>query len=150
MTLDDPLFPERHWVDDRARAKAEETPLAGTAGTWNVRGTVAVLEHWVRGGSFHRYGLTSLDELQRDGLSLDDTVAQTHYCKPRLSIEGHLREGYGRGTWWSISYQRLGVSEAYGGNAGYSTAEDAAYAALTLIEEHEREQYVEHLVLGVA
>lgn len=150
MILDPPLFPERELVDGRARAEAEATILGGSAGSYRVQGTIAALTHWVRGNTFHRYGVSAFDELVADGLTIAEALKQMHDRPARLDLRGELRAGFGWGMSWTLSYARVGLPDSFGLCSGYSRPEDAAYNALSAIEREERERFVETLVVGVA
>lgn len=151
-----PLFPHRDWVDDRARRLAEDTPLEGTAARvrrdssgevlWRACGTIQALEHWVTGGTFHQYGVRVFDQLVEELGTAEPAVERMHEVRSRLHFEGKLRDG---GLRWMVSYQRSGDHDANGFSSGPSTAEDVAYSALTMIEQHEREVY-ERQVVGLA
>lgn len=147
MTLDPPLFPLRHWVGPPEREDAERTAVrAGQASVRYVGGTVDLLQHWVCGASFHRYGPSVLDVLtEKHGV--EEAVRIFHEHPARLDLEGRLMDGTVR---WLVSYQRAGDPDADGFHSGHSHLEDACYAALTMIEEHEREAYEQALVVGTA
>lgn len=149
MTIDAPLYSRRDGVDPRARAAAEAILPGGTAGRHRALGTIGTLDHWIRGGTFHRYGISAYEALRLEGLSIDEALEQMRVRPASLELEGTLRSG-GRGVYWSLQYHRVGLTEEYGGNSGYSTAEDCAYEALVLIEEHERAVYENNLVVGLA
>lgn len=145
--LEPPLFPQRHWVGPPEREAAERILLGGSAALYLMVGPVRALEHWVKGGTFHRYTRSVYHQLEDDLGSAEAAVEQMHRIRARLKFDGELVEGRLR---WTVSYQRAGDPDAYGGASGMSTAPDAAYSALTLIEEHEREIYEQTTVLGLA
>lgn len=104
---------------------------------WGERPEALVnLERWVKGGSFHRYGQPSHEHEDYD-----------RDVTPELKIAGDLVDGSMR---WHVFYQRFGVAAAWGGGSGSSHPADVAYSALTLIEEHERQEWIERLVIGIA
>ncbi len=145
--LEPPLFPQRHWVGPAERDAAEQVELGGTAYGIVGAGAIRALEHWVRGGTFHKYGRTVFDQLVEELGTPDAAVERMHEVRARLKFEGELRDG---GLRWMVTYQRSGDRDAQGLSSGPSTVEDVAYSALTMIEEHEREVYEQTTVLGLA
>lgn len=57
--------------------------------------------------------------------------------------------GYGY-VEFAVKFQQTGDPDSWGSTRPHFTPEDAAYAALTMIEEHEREVYETNLVMGLA
>lgn len=155
MTLDPPLFPLRCWVGPPEREAAERAAAeAGRASVRYIGGTVDLLQHWVCGASFHQYGPSVLVALEEEhGAEEAVRILHEHPARilhehpARLDLEGRLVDGAIR---WLVSYQRAGDPDANGFHSGHSNVEDACYAALTMIEEHEREAYEEALVVGIA
>lgn len=145
--LEPALFPPRHWVGPPERDAAERIALGGSAAKYLIVGPVRALEHWVNGGTFHRYSRPVYHQLEDELGSADAAVEQMHRVRSRLKFEGDLRDGMVR---WRVSYQRSGDPDAYGLSSGGSTAQDVAYYALTMIEEHEREVYEQTTILGLA
>jgi hypothetical protein len=96
------------------------------------------LQMWVKGGTFHKYGQPAHEHEDYDW-----------NVKPTLQFVGELIDGSMR---WRVFYQRFGVpgNDGWGASSGYSHPADAAYGALHLIEEHERETWLERLVIGIA
>jgi hypothetical protein len=96
------------------------------------------LERWVKGGTFHRYGQPAHEHEE-----YDRTIDAS------LRFTGELVDGWMR---WRVEYRRFGVPhiDGWGMSGGYSHPADAAYGALHLIEEHERQEWLERLVIGIA
>lgn len=117
-----PLFPPRQWytVGDRPE-------------------TLVVLEKWVTGATFHRYA--------PNGWELFDVFAREEI--PAL-LEFHANLIFPGRLTWSYRYQRAGDPEGTGHGSGHSHPADAAYCALSMIEEHERELFESTLLVGVA
>jgi hypothetical protein len=145
--LEPPLFPQRHWIGPPERAAAEQIELGGTAYRIVGTGTIRALEHWVRGGTFHKYGRSVYDQLLEELGTPEAAVERMHEVRSRLKFEGELRDG---GLRWMVTYQRSGDRTSSGFSSGQSTPEDVAYSALTMIEEHEREVYEQTAMGGLA
>lgn len=126
LELDDPIFPDRAWYH---------------MGETGVKATKALMV-WAKGGRFHPYGTLRHEQDDYEfGESKEDP--------PMIKFMGELQVWSGHMS-WSVMYRRSGESDSFGASSGYGTSEDAAYAACTMIEEHEREQYLKNLVIGVA
>ena len=128
VELNPPLFPAR-----LSHRTAETGDLAQKA-----------LLRWVRGGTFHPYAKPRHEEEDWEPGEQKDNPGVLEY-------EGRFLD-WGGYVVWGVHYNRAGDPDpdAQGSNYGYSSAEDAAYAALTLIEEYERERYLSRLVVGIA
>lgn len=128
VELDPPLFPDRSWYRTGETGESAQKALL----------------RWVRGGSFHPYAKARHEEEDWEpGESKDNPGV--------LEYEGHFLD-WGGYVVWGVRYNRAGDPdwEAHGSNYGYGSAEDAAYSALTMIEEYERSRYIERLVVGIA
>ena len=116
------IFPERHiWTVSETGTAAQEA-----------------LVRWALGSSFHHYGTLRHDqpnyEYREEGARVEFSSSIDWYGKLR----------------WRVSYARSGERDSHGLCSGYSSPEDAAYSACSVIEEYEREVYEERLVVGVA
>ena len=105
------------------------------------------LERWVKGASFHSYGVASY--APREGEAWADSLERMKDCPGELTIEGKLLDYRSQIEYW-VWYRRGGDSDAHGGSGPHSSPEDAAYSCLVYIEEHERSVYEEQLVVGLA
>lgn len=98
------------------------------------------LESWVRGGRVHPYGRSSFEEY---GDAVFGQEGEVEF-ESRLAVYSGLS--------WRLRAVRRG--DLTGKDAvfcsGYSHPGDAAYTALSLIEEHDREEFEARLVVGVA
>jgi hypothetical protein len=146
-TLEAPLFPRRDWIGPEERDAAERIALGGSAARHLIVGPVRALEHWVKGGTFHRYGRSVYQQLEDELGSAEAAVEEIHRVGSRLKFEGEMVDGRLR---WMVTYRRSGDPDAFGLSSGGSTAQDVAYSALHMIEEHEREVYERDTVLGLA
>lgn len=144
---EEPLFPQRHWVGPPERDAAERIALGGSAAKHLIVGPVRALEHWVKGGTFHRYARSAYQQLEDELGSAEAAVEQLHRVGSRLKFEGELIDGDVR---WKVSYQRSGDPDAHGLSSGGMTAQDVAYSALTMIEQHEREVYEQTTIVGLS
>lgn len=123
-TMTAPLFPERHIYTIGERGDTMET-----------------LRLWVNGGTFHPY---AVPVWQREGFEHDrrDDGRLLKY-EGKMDEMGHMR--------WVVFFRQRGDDGSGTGLCGgYSHPADAAYSALHLIEEDERERYEQELVIGVA
>lgn len=120
MTLDQALFPELHVY--RLSDIAAKDP-------------VEVLRRWVNGGQFHRY--SGEVHLHPD---YDPTI------EALLDYHGVLSSGR---LSWSLNVRQYGTGRD-GWCAGHSTTESAAYTVLSMIEQDERSDFEQSLVVGIA
>jgi hypothetical protein len=127
--LDPSLYPRRTFV------------RAGECGLQPLRD----LEAWVKGGAFHRYGVKAYDR----GPTLEEALERMREIPGILKIDGELLDYRSRIEYW-ITYRQTGDTDSYGFGGAYFTPEDAAYSALSYIEERERKVYEENLVVGLA
>jgi hypothetical protein len=126
--LDAPLYPER------------STVRAGECGKQPIKD----LEAWVRGGTFHRYGVRATDR----GPTVEEALARCRDYPHVLTFAGEA--SWIRGLNWGVRFRQVGDPDSWGMTTPHMTPEDAAYAALTLIEEHEREVYELTVPIGFA
>lgn len=123
LPMAEPLWPERssHKIGDHPE-------------------TIGILERWARGERVHPYGFTAAEEFGWDA---------AYHHPQHLDIRG---VSDGDRLRWSVYGWRRGDEHAAGRIhcSGYSHPADACYSALTMIEEHEREQWEAALVLGLA
>lgn len=111
--MNEPLYPERHIYH------VEDNPEAPR-----------VLEAWVLGKNFHLYVPPRF--VSREDRSM---------YPPDFDLRGeyHPALGYVR---WSLRYQRGGEPDSRGFHSGGSGPNGICYAALSLIEEHDREWWL--------
>lgn len=129
--LQAPLYPHRGFVK------------AGECGHEPIKH----LEQWVRGIPFHPYGVAAHDR----GPTLDEALQQIRYHPGILEFDGKLDQSGGtRGIRWGVRFQQAGDPDSWGSTRPHMTAEDAAYAALALIEEHERDLFEQASPVGHA
>lgn len=105
------------------------------------------MERWVRGLPFHPYGRRASDPL--DGETVEDAVDRCRYSPSLLKIDGELLDYRSTVEFW-IRYRQVGDADSSGFGGPHPSSEDACYAALSLIEQHEREVYERDLVVGLA
>lgn len=118
-----PLYPRNPWR------------RIGENGDANMR----TLETWVRGGSFHPYGETAVDRYGVENLFDHPGILE-------------LKAGLATvtGLTWTLYAVRAGDGSDYVHCGGHSHPGDAAYMALSLIEEDDREAWEAGLVVGIA
>lgn len=121
--LDPPLYPERgcYQIGDDAAVGAFER-----------------LRLWVRGSVFHPYGFVAREHPDYD--------IETG---PLLDVRAALTGAFGSMR-FTITYRQAGGFGRTGFVSGHSSLDDAAYSALTGIEQDERDFYECDLVEGVA
>lgn len=124
-----PLYPRRELVQ------------AGECGTKPLKD----LERWARGLAFHPYGIAAHNRLD----TIEESLQEMREHPMLLEFTGVLATG-GRGLNWSVRFRQIGDPDSHGLTSPHMTAEDAAYAALALIEPHEREAWETALVVGHA
>ncbi len=117
--LEQPLYPHRDWVE---AGKCGKQPLED-------------LEAWVRGGTFHRYGVKATER----GPTIEDALERCRDYPHVLTFDGKL--SWIRGMDWSVKFRQVGDPDSWGMTSPHMTPEDAAYAALSMIEEHERDLF---------
>jgi len=130
-SLASPLYPQRSFV------------RAGECGLKPLRD----LERWVKGASFHPYGIVSWEPQEDE--DWPEALDRMRECPGELKIDGKLLDYRTTIEYW-VWYRRAGESDAYGGGGPHMTPEDAAYSCLSYIEEHERQVYEQQLVVGLS
>lgn len=105
------------------------------------------MKRWVQGQPFHPYGRRSWDCL--DGETVAEAVERCRDIPARLEFTGELLSYRSTVEFW-ITYQQTGDPGGSGFSGPWSSIEDACYASLTMIEEHEREVYEQTLIVGLA
>lgn len=103
------------------------------------------LERWVKGLTFHPYGVAAHDR----AATVEEALENMRECPCRLEFTGEMLGYRGYVEFW-ITYRQAGDPDSSGFGGAYLTPEDAAYSALSMIEAHEREVYEENLVAGLA
>lgn len=126
--MDEPLYPERHWWH------------AGDCGKQPLKDIVK----WTQGGTFHRYGRTFIESHG------DVDEALLLMCAHRALVEFTSTIARHYTLDWSLFAVRTGDPASRVLVRPHMTPEDAAYAALTLIEQDDREYYEQNLVVGFA
>jgi hypothetical protein len=116
--MEEPKYPHRDWVE------------AGKCG----RQPLKDLETWVKGGTFHRYGVTVYDR----GPTIDEAIKRIREHPSLLEFDSRWD---GSHVAFGVRAMQAGDPESFVASMFHFTPEDASYAALALIEEHERELY---------
>lgn len=127
MELEPMVYPHRDWIE------------AGKCGYKPIQD----LRTCVLGGTFHKYGVRGCDK----GSSVEEELQRMQDVPGMLKFTGKL--GSGSVEFGVLAFQ-AGDLGSWVSSQPHLTAEDAAYAVLTLIEEHEREEYVKGLVMGLS
>ena len=103
------------------------------------------LRVWTQGLTFHPYGVRAYDR----GPTIEEALERMREHPAALEFQGKMTI-WGSGLEWHVRFRQAGDPDSWGSCGWHMTPEDAAYAALALIEEQEREAYEEALVVGIA